>query len=292
MRPEPLEKTLQRLKKLGYSSIELAGEPDQYPIPETLSLLEEYDIKCWGTVTIQHGKRDLLAADPQQRRDTIQYMKDVVKMSSELGGEIVTIVPSRVGKLVPSSTAEIEWEWAVEGLKEVAAFAKQNNIRVGIEPLNRFETYFLNRSDQALTLADEVGFDCGIAFDPFHIALEEVDLIAAIKRCGPRIVDFHISDHNRLAAGDGGFDWLGIMSALKEVGYAGGLAFETMPPIDRTPVGEYGRMQLDETDVEVTKDHLQFITDHGSGLLSDKYYTELLERSATTLRPFLECFNR
>jgi len=265
MRPEPLEQTLKRISRLGYSSIELAGEPDIYHIQETRQLLRRYKIRCWGTVTIQYGTRDLTASDPQQRRDTIQYMKDVVLMCAELGGEIVTIVPGRVGKLVPTSTPEREWKWAVEGLREVAALAREKNIKVGLEPLNRFETYFLNRTDQALALADQVGHGCGIAFDPFHIALEERDLLLAIRSCGSRIVDFHVADNNRLAAGHGSFDWSKIMSTLAETGYDGGLAVECMPPIDRTPVGHFGTDQLETEAVDVPPGQLQFILDHGSG---------------------------
>ncbi|KAF5541818.1 D-tagatose 3-epimerase [Fusarium mexicanum] len=110
MRPEPLEQTLQRLVRLGYTSIELAGEPDQFPIGPTRDLLQKYNIKCWGTVTVMHGKRNLLAFDPQQRRDTIEYMKQVVNMSAELGGQITTVVPGTVGTIIPSSTPENEWQ--------------------------------------------------------------------------------------------------------------------------------------------------------------------------------------
>ena len=290
MRPEPLERTLERLSRLGYASVELAGEPSAYPIHETGELLRKYNIKCWGTVTIQQGSRDLIASDPQQRRDTIQYIKDVISMSAELGGQITTIVPGRVGKIIPSSTPENEWNWAVEGLREVAAFAKEMNIRIGLEPLNRFETHFLNRTDQALALADEVGFDCGITFDPFHLALEEKDMFAAMRACGSRIIDFHVSDNNRQAAGDGYFDWPKIISVLREVGYEGGLAVEFMPPIDRTPVGRFGKEQLETEPIDIPADQLQFIIDHGSGVLSERYYTKLLERSAETLRPFVTSF--
>ncbi|KAH7240847.1 xylose isomerase-like protein [Fusarium redolens] len=288
MRPEPLEQTLQRLARLGYASIELAGEPDQFPIDLTHQLLQKYNIKCWGTVTVMHGKRNLLAADPQQRRDTIEYMKQVVNMSAELGGQITTIVPGTVGTIIPSSTPENEWKWAVEGLREVAAFAQEKGIKIGLEPLNRFETYFLNRSNQALALADEVGYGVGVAFDPFHLALEEKDLIAAIHACKSRIIDFHVGDNNRLAPGDGSLDWPKIMKALSEAGYDGGLAVEFMPSIDRTPVGDYGKVQLETGEVDVTPDQLQFIIDHGSGLLSETYYTGLLRRSAETLAPYVE----
>ncbi|PON20303.1 hypothetical protein TGAM01_v210802 [Trichoderma gamsii] len=288
MRPEPLRRTLERISELGYTSIELAGEPSLYPIEETRQLLREFNIECWGTVTLQHGTRDLTAADPAHRRDTIQYMKDVVSMAADLGGKIITIVPARVGKLVPSSTPENEWKWAIEGLREVAELAKEKGIRVGIEPLNRFETYFLNRVDQALALADAVGYDCGIAFDPFHLALEETDLYGALQKAKHRIVDFHVADHNRLAAGDGHFNWERIMTELRQADYHGALAVECMPPIDRTPIGKFGATQLETGEIEVPKGQLQFILDHASGVLSDAYYTGLMRRSAETLRPFLD----
>ena len=288
MRPEPLRTTLARLQRLGYSSVELAGEPQRYPVPETIALLKEYGIRCWGTVTIQTGNRDLTAPDAQQRRDTVEYMKAVVDLCAQLGGEIVTVVPGRVGKTVTEASPQDEWTWVVEALREVAAFAQQRQVRIALEPLNRFETHFLNRADQALALADAVGYDVGVAFDTFHMSIEEPDLFAAIRACGSRIVDLHTGDNNRLAAGDGWLDWPRISSVLREVGYEGGLAFESTPPIDRTPLGKFGAAQL-QYDLEgVPPEQMQFIIDHGSGLLSDEYYTGLLERNAATLRPLLE----
>ncbi|EJP65499.1 D-psicose 3-epimerase [Beauveria bassiana] len=288
MRPEPLEKTLDRLSRLGYSGVELAGEPDQYPVEETRALLKKYNINCWGMVTIQQGKRDLIAADPQQRRDSINYVKDVVSLSASLGGQIVTVVPGSVGKMVSTSAPEDEWKWAVEGLREIAALAKDKGIRLGIEPLNRFETYFINRSDQALALADEVGYGVGIAFDPFHLALEEADLLAAIRRCKGRIVDFHVADNNRLAPGDGSFVWEDMIPALAEAGYDGALAIEAMPPVDRTPIGKFGSLQREHGTIEVSADHLKFIQDHGSALLGEEYYTDVMRRSAAKLAPYVE----
>jgi D-psicose/D-tagatose/L-ribulose 3-epimerase len=290
MRPESLETTLKRLSSLGYSSIELEGEPNVYPVEETRSLLVKYNVKCWGAVTIMQGTRDLTASDPKQRQKTVQYMKDVVSLSAALGGKIVTVVPATVGKLIPTSSPKEEWQWVVEGLREVAEFAQTKNIQIGLEPLNRFETYFLNRTDQALALADEVGYNCGVAFDPFHLALEEKDMLAAMKKCGSRIMDFHAADHNRLAAGDGSFNWDEMMAVLKQTGYNGALAVECMPPIDRSPLGNYALNQTttEMASVDVAPDRLQFIIDHGSALLSDDYYTYLMKRSMETLLPFTE----
>jgi D-psicose/D-tagatose/L-ribulose 3-epimerase len=290
MRPEPLERTLQRAQSLGYQSIELAGEPDKHPVPETLELLNKYNISCWGAVTVMSGKRSLITADAKVRQDSVEYVKNVVALCSALGGSIVTVVPGTVGTIVAASSPEVEWQYAIDSLKEICAFASERRIRIAVEPLNRFETHFINRVDQALCLAKEVGYaNCGIALDSFHQSIEERDLFDSVRRAGDRVFDVHLGENNRLPPGDGNINWTQYVQVLREIGYAGGLAHESMPPIDRTPASPYKAMggQIDDDPEDVDADTLQFIIDHGSGVFSDKYYTSVLKRCADTILPLL-----
>lgn len=290
MRPEALELTLSRASRLGYQSIELAGEPAQYQVDEVRTLLAKYEMDCWGLVTVMHSDRDFISPSTARRAKTIEYAKTLVDMTHELGGRIVTLVPSTVGKTTSEAAQEDEWRWAVEGIRDVCRHAQEKGIRIAIEPLNRFETYFINRAGQALRLADDVGYDCcGIAFDPFHLSMEEKDMYLAIKDCGTRIFDVHLGDNNRLAPGDGNIDWKRFINALREVGYTGDLAFEAMPPIDRTPASPYIAIggQLEKDDIAVDPGSLQFIKDHGSGVLSEAYYASIVSRCAETILPLL-----
>ncbi len=207
MRSEPLEVTLARLSRCGYGSIEIKGEPDQYDTGEVRALLDKYDLECWGAVTLTLGERNLCAKDEKQRADTVQYMKDCVTMVKELNGQEITIVPATVGKIVPDGTPEEEWQWAVDGLTEIHELASASGVRMAIEGLNRFETYFVNRGDQALALANAVSPDVGVCLDAFHMNIEEVDFLEAIRNVGDRLVDFHVADNNRMAAGMGTLDW-------------------------------------------------------------------------------------
>ena len=93
MRAEPLDTTLRRIKKFGYESIEISGEPEQYKTRETRASLKEHGIRCWGSVTLMLGERNLAARDQGQRERSVQYVKDVLTMVSELDGEIITLVP-------------------------------------------------------------------------------------------------------------------------------------------------------------------------------------------------------
>lgn len=283
MRAEPIDITIRRLAKYGYQTIEIAGEPDTYDTKEVGKLLKEYGIKCWGSVSLMFEGRDLIHASPQVRESTVKYLKDCITMVKELEGREMTIVPSQVGKVVPMDTPEQEWKWAVEGLREVYGHSEEAGVVIGLEALNRFETNFLNRHDQALMLANEVGPNCGICLDAFHINIEEADLYQAILNAGSKLAAFHVADNNRMACGQGDYDWTKLVRTLHQAGYDNALTVEFVAPLDRTPANPY-KNALGTAESELTPEQLKFIQDHGSGVLSDEFYSWLVEVSANTLR--------
>ncbi len=287
MRAEPLETTLRRIKKFGYESIEISGEPAQYKVAETRALLKEHGIRCWGAVTLTLGERNLAAKDEGQRARSVDYVKSVITMVSELDGEIITLVPATVGKVVPDGTEEEEWKWVVDATRECFHHAKKKGVRIAVEPLNRFETYFFNRAAQALALADAVSPECGVCLDAFHLNIEEEDMYDAIRLAGKRLFDFHVADNNRFAAGLGQLDWKKIVGTLKEIGYDGALTNEFVAPVDRTPAAKYPDM-VERNPVDIPPEQLKFIQDHGSSLLTEKFYSDQMRITAETLLPLIK----
>ncbi|BCG92790.1 sugar phosphate isomerase/epimerase family protein [Mesorhizobium sp. 131-2-1] len=287
MRAEPLEVTLKRIKKFGYESIEISGEPAQYKTKETRALLKEHGIRCWGSVTLMLGERNLAAKDQGQRERSVQYVKDVLTMVSELDGEIITLVPATVGKVVPDGTEAEEWGWVVDATRECFAHAKKVGVKVAVEPLNRFETYLFNRGAQALALADAVSPECGVCLDAYHIHMEEFNVYDAIRQVGKRLFDFHVADNNRFAAGLGQIDWPRIVRTLKEIGYDGALTNEFVAPVDRTPAAPYPDM-VERHPVDISPEQLKFIQDHGSSVLTEKFYTDQMRITAETLLPLIK----
>ena len=286
MRAEPIEVTIARLAKYGYKSIEISGEPEKYDTKEVRGLLNQYGLSCWGSVTLMFPGLCFPAADEATRSRTVKYVKDCITMVKELDGQEMTIVPGTVGKVNPDSTPEKEWDWAVEGLKEVYDHAQKAGVRMALEPLNRFETYFVSRADQALALAEAVGPDCGVCLDTFHLNVEEADMLASIRRAGPRLVDFHVADNNRLACGMGALNWTAIVRTLKDVGYDGALTVEFVAPIDRTPANPFPEA-IEQHPVNISAEQLKFIEDHGSSLLSESFYDYLVGRCAAVLLPLI-----
>lgn len=282
MRAEPIEVTIRRLAKFGYDSIEIGGEPDKYDTQEVSKLLKENGLRCWGSVTLMFPGLDLIDSNPAIREKTVQYCKDCVRMVRELDGCEVTVVPSTVGKVIPQASPEQEWAWCVEGLKEVYAYSESVGIVLALEPLNRFETNFLNRADQAVSLATAVGDNCGVCLDAFHINIEEPDLYQSILNTGKRLVDFHIADNNRMPAGHGDYNWAKLVKTLDEAGYKNALTVEFVAALDRTPVNKYPDA-LATADSSLTPEQLKFIQDHGSGVLSESFYAWMVDETGKTM---------
>ena len=286
MRAESIETTLNRIADLGYDKIEIQGSPELYDTDHILKLLKSYNLTCWGAVTLMLGDRNLLAKDIKKRKKTIQYVKDVVQMVHQLDGDIVTLAPATVGKIVPEGKPEDEWFLAVEGLQEIYEYSENLGISIGIEPINRFETYFINRSDQALALAKEVGPNCGVCLDTFHMNIEEINIVDSIINSKDRLVGFHVADNNRLSPGMGHLPWTDILDALRSINYNRVLSVEFCPSLDRTPANPYPN-SIDEQPKNLSPEQRKFLEDHGSSAVTESFYHMLSESSIHFLRKIL-----
>src|SRR5436853_6155872 len=113
-----------------------------------------------------------------------------------------------------------EWKRAVEGLHAAAERARTFGITLCIEPLNRFETYFLNTLADASQLAHDVGEpNVLIHFDTFHANIEESNPADSLRAVAKELGHVHISENDRGIPGTGHTDWQGIFAALKESRY-------------------------------------------------------------------------
>jgi D-psicose/D-tagatose/L-ribulose 3-epimerase len=290
MRAEPVETTIRRLAKYGYDGIEISYDsvelaPGAPGTAAVRKMLEENGIECVGSISLMFAGRDLIHADPAVRESSVDYLKQCVTMIKELrdGGGTMSIVPSEVGKVKEMASPEEEWGWAVEGLQAVREHANEAGVRLALEPLNRFETNFVNRHDQVLLLASEVGDDVGVCLDVYHMNQEEADTLKAFRNAGDRLYDVHVADNNRMACGQGDLPWADIIGTLKDIGYEGSLTVEFVPPLDRTPANPY-KNAMAAADDSLTAEQLKFIEDHGSGVLSEEFYSWLVEESVKTLR--------
>jgi D-psicose/D-tagatose/L-ribulose 3-epimerase len=271
MRDEPIATLARRLAAFGYKSVELGGRSG-LKSSEVKATLRDSKIRCWGIVTLMAPSQNLISVNASERQMAIDYAKECVTLAKVLDGEVVTVLPAPSGKLEPDEDPDTEWAWAVEGMREIYGHAQQEGIRLAIEALNRYETYFIRRADQALALASAVGKTCGVALDTFHMNVEDANPFEAIVAAGARLVDFHVADTNRMACGLGRWDWPQTIAALRKNGYEGALVVESHPPPFRAPTMWFPATPEMDLRGEV---------------LSEKAYAAETERSAKTLLPLL-----
>lgn len=285
MRPEPVATTIDRLARLGYDGIELASAPDELDVRAVGRQLGSAGIECAGTLALFLGGRDLLHEDSYVRKASLSYLLETIDLTAELGGSFVT-VPGTVGKIIPSGDVADEWAWLTEALRIADDRATSAGVRLAIEPLNRFETYLINRADQARRLAAQVGGTTGVCLDIFHMNIEEADWRRAISDSAEQLINFHVADNNRMPPGQGAIDWDSLVKTLVDAGYDGWLSVEFMPAIDRLP--SPARHMTDVSEVEGLSEGMRaWIRDHGSGVLDASDYDLYSETSIRTLRSAL-----
>ncbi len=120
----------------------------------------------------------------------------------------------------------MERELFVLQLQELAPAAADAGVPIFLEPLNRYEQHLVNRLEQGVAFAEQVGQGIKIMADFFHMSIEEASIAASIRAAAPHIVYVHVADSNRLQPGRGHLDFRPGFAALKEAGYDGYLGIE------------------------------------------------------------------
>ena len=108
----------------------------------------------------------------------------------------------------------------VKNLQELSAYAAERKLQLAIEPLNRYETDFINTCSQVLKLVDDIGNDAaGILLDTYHMKKKKKNSAEAIRAAGNRLYHFHACGCDRGTPGNDHIDWKSIVAALKEINY-------------------------------------------------------------------------
>lgn len=256
---ENVTNSIQRLAKYGYDAIELIGEPDIYDVKEVRSATEAHGMKVSSICSIYNAQRDLAHPDPKRRREAIDYVKRIADFSKEVGAEVMIVAPTANMKIYSEADPQDEWKWAVEGIREGGEYAASLDVKLCIEAWNRFETFMMNRLDQAVAMQKEVNLpNVGIMGDTFHMNIEETNIADAIRASGDALIHIHLADSTRAAPGAGHIDFLPILQALKDINYPGYLTFEILPA-SADPFGVMKRGGAQEFFDKYTKQSIEVI---------------------------------
>jgi len=223
---------IRKAKKMGFDGVEIPlGHLELINVEKTKRELKNQNMECLGSVALSLD-HDLTSEDEETRRRGIEWMKRCVKVTSELGGDSVCgVIYIAWGKITGKSRTEMEWRRSVEALREIGRFAQEYDVTLGIEPINRFETYFLNTALDAVKLAEDVGEpNVKVHLDTFHMNIEEKNFYDPIKQAGDLLWHMHCCENDRGIPGTGHVNWDEVFQALSEIGYERWLVIESFTP--------------------------------------------------------------
>jgi len=226
---KPQYPLLSRIKAWGYDTVELPLlNPEGLDAPRIAGLLGEVGLDC-SFCTVLPPKAHLGSGAAEARKAGRQFIRKCIETAAKIGGDTVAgPLYSPVGFMTGNPRTAAEWKRAVQCYKELAKVAEDHGVTIAVEPLNRFETYFLNTAGDARRFVEEVDSPrIGILFDTFHSNIEEKNVPEALRAAGPKVAHIHISENDRGVPGSGHTDWKGMRAAVREIGYRGRLVVET-----------------------------------------------------------------
>ena len=218
-------------RKWGFDTVEIPIEDPSHIDPAKVKAAADKAGIAIGSVCACMGPgRDFRGSEADQAA-AMAYCKALIDQAVILGcPSLIGPVYSVVGKAdaVEPAQQKVEWALVVKNLKVLSAYAAKKGVTICVEPLNRFETDFLNTCDQGLRLIKAVGSPAlKLHLDTFHMNIEEKDQAASIRKAGKLLGHFHACGSDRGTPGGDHIAWPSIVKALKSVGYKGDVVIES-----------------------------------------------------------------
>jgi len=224
-------KLFKKFKSWGFDTVEIPVEAPDHIDPLSLKAAAERAGIAIGSICACMGPGRDLRGTLKDQKTGVSYIKKLIDQAAEMGcpsvmGPMYSVVGKR-GPVAPDKQ-RVEFALVVKHLKFLAKHASEKGVTLMVEPLNRFETDFLNTCDQGLKLIKAVGSpNVKLHLDTFHMNIEEKNQAAAIRKAGKHLGHFHACGTDRGTPGNDSLDWAPIVRALKSIGYRGDVVIES-----------------------------------------------------------------
>jgi D-psicose/D-tagatose/L-ribulose 3-epimerase len=219
---------LDRLATAGLDGIEIGLlDPSTLPAKALRQALQERKLACTMCCVIPRDA-SLIAPDSTERKRGQRHVGRCIQIAAEVGATTLCgPLYSPVGQFSGVRRTSDEWKRAVESWQMLAPVAAAYNVEIALEPLNRYETYFLNTVADAVQLCNEIDHPAvGVLVDTYHANIEEKSIAMAIRVASPRLKHVHSSESDRGTPGSGGVHWQEFFKAVRAAGYNKWLTIE------------------------------------------------------------------
>lgn len=235
----------QTAAEAGFHAVELSlRTPEEVNPGELSNLLNTYELTLSAIATGRSYIEDSLSLSSpiaKVRNQAIQRIQGLIQLAAAFKSAV--IIGGIRGRLDGTTTEQSQLrDSAIIAIRECARYANEFGVTLFIEPINRYETNFINSSLEGIRLLDQISEpSVKLLLDTFHMNIEEVDLADAIKSTKDRLGYIHFADSNRLAPGQGHIDFARVHQALADIRYRGIVTVEILPlPDDTTAMHQAG----------------------------------------------------
>lgn len=220
-----------KVARLGFDFLEIGAKPLPDYTPDQIKSLHDCTKNNGIELTAGYGpafNHNMGSSDASIRKGALEWYKRLFDVMEQLeidwiGGALYSYWPVDFATV---NKAE-DWKYSVEGMQILAPIAKQHNISLGMEVINRFETHVLNTAEEAVAFVKEVNEDnVKVMLDTFHMNIEEDSISKAIYTAGDLLGHLHTGECNRKVPGKGRIPWKEIGNALRDIGFDGRVAME------------------------------------------------------------------
>ena len=219
---------LPRLQEFGISGFEVPMfEPEKLPAARIRRAMDDSGLICSVCAILPHGVNPI-SADSDVRRKSVAHLVRCLDVAAEMGATLIGgPVYAPIGYFSGRRRSTEEWKWAVDAFQQLSSTLDSRQLDLSIEPVNRSETYFLTKAQDARALCDAIDHPrIGVTIDTFHANIEEKTLSGAIAAAGNRLKHLHVSENDRGLLGSGHVDFETVIDALRKIGYSGCLMIE------------------------------------------------------------------
>lgn len=214
----------------GFDLIEIPLlDPSIVDIADTRGLLESFDLGCTCSLGLPAGMH--LPSAPDK---ALSFLEEAVDVAADLGSSWLTgALYGSLGTLTGAPPTDAEMEIVGRTLHQLAVYAEERGVALGLELINRYETYLLNTVEQAIRLLDRIDAPNVYAhLDTFHMNIEEPSFGSSVRRLGGRLGYVHLAESDRGVLGSGHFPFEEFLDSLVAAGYSGPLVVESFAHAD------------------------------------------------------------
>lgn len=224
---------LEKCKNMGFDAVEIIPfDLDNFPAGKTKQVASDLGL----TINTGYGmpvEYNVISPDPATRKKGHDLSRRLIDASNEAGAVVFGgAIYCGWGYLSGKHRTEDEWKWGMEACRKAAEYAKEtSDLIIAIEPLNRFESHFINIASDAVKFLKEVDMpNVKIHLDTFHMIREESSFSQAVEECGEYLGYVHACENQRGIPGSGLVPWQEFFQSLNKIGYDGCITIESFDP--------------------------------------------------------------